>query len=118
MSQASRAPSHDERVIDRTALWQIWSRLTEVDRSVLMALATHNDYELAAASLNKTYRTFITQIQSARKRFLALWHEGEAPSRVWGRDRRKGHRFISVTAATIGQRRARARRNAAREAQG
>ena len=42
----------------------------------------------AAAAPGKTRQTFATQIGQARKAFRELWHEGEAPSRPWGADRR------------------------------
>lgn len=76
------------RVIERTALWQIWERLTDAQRRTLTALAAHGDLQTAADALGKTYATFSSEISSARKRFFQLWHEHEKPSRVWGADRR------------------------------
>jgi hypothetical protein len=81
--------SPEDHIIDVTAFRQIWPRLNRMHQIVLMALATHGDYEHAAAALDKPYSTFVTQIYTARKQFLRLWHEGEEPSQVWGRDRRK-----------------------------
>jgi hypothetical protein len=105
-SQASPTPSPEERIVDYLAFRQIWPRLTKTNQRVLLALAIHGDYQRAAESLNKPYKTFVTQIYEARRQFLRLWHHGERPSQVWGRDRRKGAKpwelgGRSVTAATI-----------------
>jgi hypothetical protein len=82
------APSPEGKVTERVALAQIWPRLRPLHRQVLVALAAYDDYELAAKSLGKSRKTFTTQVSQARRAFLALWHEGEAPSRPWGVDRR------------------------------
>ena len=108
-------PSHETAVVDRQALWQIWPRLTDADRRALLALAAHDGYREAAAALGMRYYTFCTAVRKARLRFLALWHDGEQPSVLWGRDRRAaagGHRAESPTAAArmIGRRRAAAAR--------
>lgn len=79
-------------VVERTALWQIWPRLTDRQRQVLLALAAHEDYQAAAQALDANPGTFNVNVSHARKRFLELWHEGEEPSRVWGTDRRVGSR--------------------------
>lgn len=76
------------RVIERTALWQIWEHLTDAQRRSITALAAHGDLQTAADALGKTYATFASEVSSARKRFFQLWHEHEKPSRVWGADRR------------------------------
>ncbi len=104
-------PSPESRIVDVLALRQIWPRLTRTNQKVLLALAVHGDYQAAAAALNKPYSTFVTQIYEARRQFLRLWHDGEQPSRVWGRDRRKrnGPPQRSVTATTIRKRQQRAR---------
>jgi hypothetical protein len=111
-THAAHTNSPEERIIDMTALRQIWPRLNGVHQVVLMALATHGDYESAAAALGKSYKTFVTQIYTARKQFLRLWHEGEKPSGVWGHDRRKRSKprdsdQRSVTVVTIRRRRTR-----------
>jgi hypothetical protein len=62
--------------------------------------------------LGKTHRTFVTQLHTARKQFLRLWHEGEQPSRIWGRDcfGIEGYdRKESITSITLGQRKRKAR---------
>lgn len=89
---ARTAPSPEDGVVERVALAQIWPRLTEGHRRALLALAAFDDYAEAAAALGLTYSAFRQAVGAARLRFLALWHEGETPSRVWGRDRRIGRR--------------------------
>jgi hypothetical protein len=108
---AQPAPGPENGVTERVALSQIWPRLRPVHRDVLAALAAHGDYQLAAQSLGKTYKTFTFQISQARREFLALWHEHEAPSRPWGCDKRisPADRH-SITSRTIRSRRQRAHR--------
>jgi hypothetical protein len=85
---AMTSPSPEEGVVERVALAQIWPRLTEGQRRALLALAAFDDYAAAAKALGMTYQSFCGRVREARLRFLALWHEGETPSRIWGRDRR------------------------------
>lgn len=89
---ARTAPSPEDGVVERTALAQIWPRLSEGQRRALLALAAFDDYAAAAKALGIKYQSFHTLVRTARLRFLALWHEGETPSRIWGRDRRIGRR--------------------------
>jgi Helix-turn-helix domain len=107
------APGPEDKVTERLALAQIWPRLRPLHRQVLVALAADDDYELAAKSLGKSRKTFTTQVSQARRAFLALWHEGEAPSRPWGVDRRIG----DTDRHTITNRAIRRRRAAVRYAQ-
>lgn len=81
-------PSPEGRVVQRLALTQIWPRLRDTDRQALAALATAGDYQSAAAMLGITYQAFGNRIRNARTRYLALWHEGETPSRLWRADKR------------------------------
>jgi hypothetical protein len=110
-TQAMPTPSPEDRIVDYLAFRQIWPRLTKTNKKVLLALATHGDYERAAASLNKPGTTFRTQIWQARKQFLRLWHDGECPSGVWGHDRRNrpvwpgGPLDRPITVTTIRRRR-------------
>lgn len=83
-----RSPSPEGRVVEKTALWQIWPCLTDREREVLLALAAHENYRAAAEALGANPATFNVNVSKARKRFLALWHEGEIPSKPWGTDRR------------------------------
>lgn len=98
--------SPENRIIDSLALRQIWPRLHWRHRRILSALAEHGDYESAAASLGKPLTSFKTELWQARRQFLRFWHEGERPSRIWGRDSRidTESRDRSVTAITIRRR--------------
>lgn len=88
LNRPARSPEH--HVVERMALWQILPKLRAHERAALIALATHDTYQDAAAALGVGYPSFKSQIARARRRFLALWHEGEEPSRPWGVDRRAG----------------------------
>lgn len=112
--RAARSP--EDGVVERLALHQIWPRLSETHRLVLTAMAVHADNVTAAEAVGKTYGTFNSHLKNARREFLTLWHEGEAPSRIWGKaDRRRSDRR---TAAQVFHERTmqRKRRTAKREA--
>lgn len=112
-AQPTRSP--EDHIVDVTALKQIWPRLTRPHQAVLLALATHDDYQEAAASLGRGYRSFISTVSTARQQFLRLWHEHETPSGMWGRHRPNSSRAESrksITAVTI---RRRERRRQARQ---
>ncbi|MFE7077264.1 hypothetical protein ACFU96_44985 [Streptomyces sp. NPDC057620] len=96
---AAHTPSPEDRIVDRQALAQIWPRLTPRQREALPALAATGDYHQAAAALGVTPGTFNVFVSTGRKRFFALWHEGEQPSRIWGTDRRVGSRTATTPAA-------------------
>jgi hypothetical protein len=87
---AAPADSPEDKVIERIALAQIWPRLRPSSRDAFAALAVHGDYRRAAESLEIGYKTFVGRISDGRREFLALWHDGEQPSRPWVRDRRAG----------------------------
>jgi hypothetical protein len=110
---ARATPGPEERVTDRVALAQIWPLLRPMHRQVLAALAVHEDYGLAAAALGKSRKTFTTQVGQARQAFLQLWHQGEAPSRPWGYDRRRSttstNRHTVTNRAVVARARIRAR---------
>jgi hypothetical protein len=86
--QCRPTPSCEDRVVDRQAVTQIWPHLRPVDQEALLALAAHDDYARAARALGVKYHTFAAAVRRARLHFLDLWHQGEAPSKPWGRDRR------------------------------
>jgi hypothetical protein len=81
-------PSPENGAVEREAFRQIFATLTERQREAVTALAVHGDYLLAARALGIRPQTFRGLLGRARKDFLALWHEGETPSRPWGTDRR------------------------------
>jgi hypothetical protein len=105
---AHPTPGPEERIVERLALTQVWHTLPSRVRGVFGALAVHDDYHHAAESLSKTPEQFYSQIAYARTKFLALWHDGETPSRPWGRDRRRHSSRVTgrSTAKIIRQRRA------------
>lgn len=112
--ELSRRPagSLEDAVVDRTALHQIWPRLSLTHRQVLHALAIHdNDSHAAAETLGKTITTFQSHLVSARAAYRALWHEHETPSRMWGRSGRTGRR--TATQVLVSQRKKHARAAAA-----
>ncbi|MEU7831318.1 hypothetical protein [Nonomuraea sp. NPDC049129] len=87
------APSHEHRVVESIAVWQVLAPLTDTYRSAVVALATTDDYDKAAEMLDISYTAFKFRIQTARKSVLSLWHEGETPHLSRHRtDRRVGSR--------------------------
>jgi hypothetical protein len=86
--QARHTPGPEDRVIDRTALWQIFSTLARRFRGTLLALATHDDHDKAAAAPGVTRATCFGNLSDARRAFHLLWHKGETPSQLWAADRR------------------------------
>jgi hypothetical protein len=57
----------------------------------------------------------------ARKQFLRYWHEGEQPSRIWGRDHKGIESYTpyqSIITVTVRQRKARRERREAAERAG
>lgn len=87
---ARTGQSPERRAVESLALAQIWPMLTPGQQRSLAALATFDDYQAAGAALGMSAVGFKSAISAARRRFLAAWHEGETPSRVWGYDRRAG----------------------------
>jgi hypothetical protein len=77
-SLAALAQSPEPAIVDSLALAQIWPRTNPTYREMLLALADHGDYESAAESLGKTYRTFVTQIslRRTRRRQVAVRRRG------------------------------------------
>lgn len=90
--------SPENWIVEAVAVGQVLDTLTPIYRDAMVALAVHDDYLRAARSLGIEYKAFVARIGVARKRLLTLWHEGEAPHRVYYADRRvESH---SVTLAT------------------
>lgn len=103
----SRSP--EGPVVERLALAQIWGRLRADEAEALIALAAYGEYQPAADALGLKYYTFCARVRRGRERFLRLWHEGETPSRMWGRDRRGEHRQRSGNDSVMGVLRRRSR---------
>ena len=114
-SASQPAQSPEEAVVEITALAQIWPRLTKPHQAVLAALATYDDYEQAAASMDKPYHSFVCTLSLARKQFLRLWHQHETPRPAWGRDIRTSNRAENSHSVTVVTIRRRARRRRAQE---
>lgn len=88
---AGRAtPSPENAVVDRIALYEILPALTPGQQEALIALASAGDYATAAGLLGVSEAGLKSQLMLGRRRFRALWHEGEEPSAHWGVDRRAG----------------------------
>lgn len=94
---ATSPPSPEQVVLDPLATRQIWPRLTALHQDTLLAYAAHDCSIIATATaLQVPYKTMSARIDYARARFLALWHEGEAPSRKWRKEgaRRPDERLV------------------------
>ncbi|MBB2914901.1 hypothetical protein FHS43_006213 [Streptosporangium becharense] len=76
-------------IVERLALEQIWPMLTAGQQEALAALAVHGSVAAAAQALGKTSTAVHVIARAGRLRFKQWWHEGETPSRPWGRDRRR-----------------------------
>ncbi len=72
------------KVVDRLAFTQIWPRLSPSMQEAVVAVAIWGDQQQAARATGKPHLR--SSLHHARKRFLELWHEHEAPSRHWGYD--------------------------------
>ncbi|MHA4817160.1 hypothetical protein ACXZ65_22685 [Streptomyces aculeolatus] len=111
---AGPTPSPENHVVERCALWQIWQTLSPQHRQVLSAVAAHDgDYSRAAVSLGKSREQFKYHLGAARRSFLELWHEGEAPSRMWGKHSRRGDGYspVKIMANMRAKKRRQAQRN-------
>lgn len=78
-----RTGSHEHSIIEKTALWQIWPRLTPREQQALNALAATGNQHAAAAATGKTIDSMSVRVNAARRHFLKHWHEGETPSKPW-----------------------------------
>jgi len=76
----------EETAVDRAALWQVLGALAPAHARVLLTLAETGDRDRAAAALGITRHAFGNRLADARAAFLRLWHEHEAPSRLWRQD--------------------------------
>lgn len=83
-----RAHDPEDGLIERMAVQQILPTLSGPYRDAVIALAVHDDYQLAAASLGITYTAFLGRIRTARRRLRTLWFAPETAPPVRGTDRR------------------------------
>lgn len=107
--QLTDDPAHD-KTVDRVAMMQIWPLLADAHRDALLALAATGDYQRAADGLGLRYYTFCSRVRKARLHFLRLWHEGEMPSVMWGRDKLRGRTNTGQTAVRVLAKRERKRK--------
>ena len=113
----------EDAIVDRIATVQIMGALSvEARRAIEVYAGCDGDLRVAAGLAGMTLDAFKKRLGRARREFRVLWHEGESPSRQWGRDRRVyragGDAEERVTSAAYGRRQAvnRHRRAAARDA--
>jgi hypothetical protein len=82
-------PSHEDRIVETVATQQVTATLTNPTyRDAVVALAVHDDYMRAAEALGISYKALVFRLATARRQFLAHWHEGETPYRPRRTDRR------------------------------
>ncbi|WP_173072824.1 hypothetical protein [Phytohabitans rumicis] len=67
--------SPEEPVVEALAFRQIWSLLDVAHQQALLALAQHQDYEIAAETSGVAYHLMVMQVYEARRTFLAHWHD-------------------------------------------
>jgi hypothetical protein len=77
------SPSPEASVVERLAVAQIAARLSPSEMGAVSALAAAGTPDRAAEALGVSLKAFHSSLARARRRFLALWHEGEEPSRLW-----------------------------------
>lgn len=106
-------PSPEAGIVERLALAQILPALTEGQLAAIHALAATGDYA-EAARLVGSATGLKSQLMKGRRRFRALWHEGETPSSPWGTDRRAGSTSAELSSGEPALNRMR-RRNRARK---
>jgi hypothetical protein len=83
------SPSPEGGITDRLAVPAILATLPPRQGEVIDALAAYGDYETAAKAVGISYKTFHANLTLARRRFLALWFEGETPPEgTWRQDKR------------------------------
>jgi hypothetical protein len=92
-------PGPEERATERAAVRQVMAALEPLHAAALLALAEHGDRAGAAAALGVTAGTFGERLREARAAFFVLWHDREAPSRMWRLDSCPRRRFLRSDAA-------------------
>jgi hypothetical protein len=82
----------DEAIAERAAVHQIMAVIPELYRDAVVALAVHDDYQIAAESIGVTYTTFTMRMTVARRQFRKHWFAPETAPPIKGTDRRVGSR--------------------------
>lgn len=70
---------HEDRIVEFTALTQVWWALTDQQRAVLTALATAGTLTAAAEVADLSAAHLKALVRRARARAAELWHEHETP---------------------------------------
>lgn len=89
--QRLTAPSPEHRIVERTAAHQILATLDPIHATAVVALAVHDDYQLAAQALGVTYTCLRARLATARRQWNVLWLQWETPPR-WPHTRRTDRR--------------------------
>lgn len=92
----SRPERTDDIIAERVAVHQIMATIPELYRNAVVALAVHDDYQVAADSLGLKYGTFGARVNVARKQFRAHWFAPETAPPAKGTDRRVGSRTTEL----------------------
>lgn len=71
----------EDRLVERIALSQILSRLTEAQREAVTAFAGAGNYAAAAEALGIELRALRSRLHNARTAFAAHWYAPETPGR-------------------------------------
>lgn len=96
------APSPEDKIVDRVAVTQIWSALTDRDRLMLAAAAAcDSDYHAAAAMQSMPVSSYRSYLSTARRAVVSLWLEGETPHRVRGSLNRRLDRIVGGPCGTL-----------------
>lgn len=96
-THAPPSPSPEQVILDATAARQIIPTLTALQREALATYAAFGfSLPAAAEALGVSVKTLSARVDYARAAFLALWHEGETPTRKWRRNgsRRPDERLV------------------------
>jgi DNA-directed RNA polymerase specialized sigma24 family protein len=78
----------DEGIVERAAVHQIMATIPELYREAVVALAVHDDYQVAAESLGIKYSAFTARMTVARRKFRMYWFAPETAPPIKGTDRR------------------------------
>jgi hypothetical protein len=76
-----RSTSPEAGVVERVALMQVFVCLSPRQRKALLALAACGDYASAATAAGMSRSLLTVTLSNARRRFIALWMEGETPTK-------------------------------------
>jgi hypothetical protein len=81
-----RPPQPEDLIVERLALQQAWTVLTDEEASVIVAWASFDDRRLAAESLGFSKSQFERRLAMAKRRFLAAWFDWESIPPTYSKD--------------------------------